>query len=142
MAHVMVVDDDPGVSGLCRLILEGEGHKVREANAGYEALDLLGHGHFDVMVLDLMMPGMDGYGVLETVRSDERTRSLPVVILTAKSLPHDQMRGWCVGADEYVMKPFPPDQLTSAVDRALSIDEYQRERRRNAVIRMLSSHPA
>lgn len=142
MAHVLVVDDDPGVSAVCRLILEIGGHQVREATAGVEALDLLAHGRYDIVVLDLMMPGMDGYEVIESLRSDRLTRTLPVVILTAKTGLEDQKRSWREGACDYVTKPFPPDQLLSAVERAMASGPAERERRRLAALRQLSNAPS
>jgi DNA-binding response OmpR family regulator len=120
MARVLVVDDEPDVLLLCRLNLEQRGHQVLEAPNGDEALDLAREGTPDLVVLDLMLPGIDGYQVLQALRADERTSGIPVLVLTAKSLQADRERSRQLGAAAFVTKPFLPDELCDKVDEVLA----------------------
>jgi len=120
MGRVLVVDDEPDVLLLCRLNLEQRGHEVLEAPNGQAALDLARERSPDLIVLDLMLPGIDGYGVLEALREDERTASQRVLVLTAKSLQADRERSRQLGAVAFLTKPFLPDELCSVVDRLLA----------------------
>ena len=116
MGRVLVVDDEPDVLLLCRLNLEQRGHELLEAAEGSSALELAREGRPDVIVLDLMLPGMDGYEVLETLQRDEGTARIPVLVLTAKSLRADRERSQGLGAAAFLTKPFLPDDLCELVD--------------------------
>jgi CheY-like chemotaxis protein len=120
MARVLVVDDEPDVLLLCRLNLEQRGHEVLEALDGGTALEHAREEEADLIVLDLMLPGMDGYQVLQALRADERTASIPVLVLTAKSLQADRERSRQLGAAAFLTKPFLPDELCEMVDRTLA----------------------
>jgi|SRR5688572_5203491 two-component system phosphate regulon response regulator PhoB len=120
MARVLVVDDEPDVLLLCRLNLEQRGHQVLEAPNGDEALDLAREGGPDLVVLDLMLPGIDGYQVLQALRADDRTSGIPVLVLTAKSLQADRERSRQLGAAAFLTKPFLPDELCDMVDEVLA----------------------
>jgi CheY-like chemotaxis protein len=120
MARVLVVDDEPDVLLLCRLNLEQRGHQVLEAPNGDEALDLAREGGPDLVVLDLMLPGIDGYQVLQALRADDRTSEIPVLVLTAKSLQADRERSRQLGAAAFLTKPFLPDELCDMVDEVLA----------------------
>jgi len=120
MARVLVVDDEPDVLLLCRLNLEQRGHEVLEALGGDTALELAREEEADLIVLDLMLPGMDGYQVLQALRADEGTASIPVLVLTAKSLQADRERSRQLGAAAFLTKPFLPDELCEMVDRTLA----------------------
>jgi two-component system, OmpR family, phosphate regulon response regulator PhoB len=122
MARVLVVDDEPDVLLLCRLNLEQRGHQVLEAPDGDEALDLARREAPDLVVLDLMLPGIDGYQVLQTLRADEATSGIPVLVLTAKSLQADRERSRQLGAAAFLTKPFLPDELCDMVDGVLAGD--------------------
>ena len=119
MARVLVVDDEPDVLLLCRLNLEQRGHDVLEAPNGDVALERAREGAPDVVVLDLMLPGMDGYQVLRSLRAGEGTSAIPVVVLTAKSLQADRERSRELGAAAFLTKPFLPEELCDMVDRVL-----------------------
>jgi two-component system, OmpR family, phosphate regulon response regulator PhoB len=116
MGRVLVVDDEPDVLLLCRLNLQLRGHEFLEASEGPSALELAREQRPDVIVLDLMLPGMDGYEVLETLRGDESTARIPVLVLTAKSLRADRERSRELGAAAFLTKPFLPDDLCEIVD--------------------------
>ena len=131
--RVLVVDDEPEIRELCRVNLEFEGFEVLEAPNGFEALRVVREQHPDLVFLDLMMPGMDGWDVLHAIKEDEATAHIPVILLTAKSGEEDQMRGWQEGILEYVSKPFNPLSLAEWAGRALQPrdpeDDAERRRR-------------
>ena len=116
MGRVLVVDDEPDVLLLCRLNLQQRGHELLEAAEGSSALRLARERRPDVIVLDLMLPGMNGYEVLETLQRDEGTAKIPVLVLTAKSLRADRERSHGLGAAAFLTKPFLPDELCELVD--------------------------
>jgi two-component system alkaline phosphatase synthesis response regulator PhoP len=115
MGRVLVVDDEPDVLLLCRLNLQQRGHEVMEAPDGAGALRAAREQRPDVIVLDLMLPGMDGYEVLEALHGDPGTARIPVVVLTAKSLRADRERSRDLGAAAFLTKPFLPGELCDLV---------------------------
>ena len=119
MGRVLVVDDEPDVLLLCRLNLQQRGHELLEASNGSSALELARDRHPDVIVLDLMLPGMTGYEVLETLKRDEHTSGIPVLVLTAKSLRADRERSHGLGASGFLTKPFLPTELCELVESLL-----------------------
>ena len=122
MGRVLVVDDEPDVLLLCRLNLQQRGHELIEASEGGRAMELVRERHPDVIVLDLMMPGVTGYDVLEALRGDEATSDIPVLVLTAKSLRADRERSRGLGAAAFLTKPFLPSELCEMVDSLLARD--------------------
>lgn len=120
MARVLVVDDEPDVLLLCRLNLEQHGHEVLEAPNGQVALEIVRADAPDLIVLDLMLPGIDGYDVLRTLRADQATAGVKVLVLTAKSLQADRERSRDLGAAAFLTKPFLPDELVTTVNRLLT----------------------
>jgi CheY-like chemotaxis protein len=122
MSRVLVVDDEPDVLLLCRLNLQQRGHELLEASNGSTALQLARERRPDVIVLDLMLPGMNGYEVLETLKRDEQTSGIPVLVLTAKSLRADRERSHGLGASGFLTKPFLPNELCELVESLVSTD--------------------
>jgi two-component system phosphate regulon response regulator PhoB len=116
MGRVLVVDDEPDVLLLCRLNLQQRGHHLFEAPDGATALQLAQEQRPDVIVLDLMLPGIDGYEVLEALRGDEEMARIPVLVLTAKSLRADRERSHGLGASAFLTKPFLPSELCDLVE--------------------------
>lgn len=119
---VLVVDDEPTARSMLRLILVRAGFEVLEAKDGYEALEQVKRGIPDLMLLDIMMPGMDGFTVCETLREQERTADLPIIMLSARADPESINTGLRVGATKYLTKPVTPDELTRHVREVLSIE--------------------
>ena len=119
MAEVLVVDDDADIRTMLRITLESAGFIVREAADGYAALAALEDHAPDCMVLDLMMPKLDGWGVLKSVRQRDLAARTKVMILSCKVEERDFVRGWELGADEYMTKPFEPDRLANKLDELL-----------------------
>ena len=112
---VLVVDDNPELVDGVKLTLEMEGYQVLAAIAGQEALDILERITPDLILADIMMPGMDGYELYERVHQDERWVQVPFIFLTAKTAKADIRRGKEMGADDYITKPFDPEDVVAAV---------------------------
>lgn len=117
--RVLVVDDDPDVGGLVRLCLELEGFAVDTVLDGLTALERIRADPPDLVVLDVMMPGLDGVEVLRRVRADAATAALPVLLLTARGLPSDKVSGLTAGADDYIVKPFDAAELVARIRTTL-----------------------
>jgi DNA-binding response OmpR family regulator len=112
---VLVVDDEPMARTLLRLMLVRAGFDVVEAEDGFDALDKLKDGSPDVMILDVMMPGIDGFSVCETVRAAPSTAELPIIMLSAKTDLDSVNKGLRLGANKYLTKPISPEELTRQV---------------------------
>jgi DNA-binding response OmpR family regulator len=119
MATILVVDDDADIRSLLRAILEVEGHYICDAADGVEALSLFDELHPDVVVLDVMMPGLSGLDVLAGIRARGNGRDVPVMLLTALRDEQTAWRGWVGGANTFVTKPFDPDYVVDWVVRQL-----------------------
>ena len=113
---LMVVDDEPAIARLVRARLQAEGYTVITADRGEKALELLEDERPDLIVLDLMMPGIDGFETLRRIRTESQ---VPVIMLTARSGDADRLKGFSGGADDYVTKPFNPDELAARIAAVL-----------------------
>jgi DNA-binding response OmpR family regulator len=131
---VLVIDDERPIRLLCRVNLEAEGMDVLEAPDGPHGLELAQERRPDVILLDVMMPGLDGWHVAGELLDDERTRAIPIVFLTARAELRDRARGLDLGGIDYVTKPFNPVELAPLVRRLLARvergegDDLRRER--------------
>ncbi len=134
---VLVVDDEPDVLLLCRVNLEFEGYEVVQASDGVEALEQMRAESPDLVLLDVMMPRMDGWAVLEAAKADDALKATPIVLLTAKVQEADQIRGFELGAAEYITKPFSPLALAQTIGDVLSSDPAVVERRRTELLNRL-----
>ena len=117
MVRVLVVDDDPVILQLVMLNLELEGHEVLSAATGAEALEVARAERPEVLVLDVMLPEVDGFEVCRILTEDPETTSIPIVLLSARALQSDVQRGLDAGATEYVTKPFDPLDLVAIIER-------------------------
>lgn len=113
---IMVVDDDPNIRELIRLILKKEGFEVLEAFDGEDALEKLENGKVDLIILDIMMPHMDGW---EFCKEARKFWGLPILMLTAKAETSQKVKGFELGADDYLTKPFEPAELVARVKALL-----------------------
>ena len=120
---VLVVDDEPPIVRLVQLRLEADDMQVRTAHRGEDALAILDDEPVDLVVLDVTMPGMDGFETLRHIRSRS---NVPVIMLTARTLDVDKLRGLTSGADDYVTKPFNPDELSARIAAILRRASGQR----------------
>jgi CheY-like chemotaxis protein len=120
MARILVIDDDADIRPLLRVTLTKAGHEPTLAARGQEGLQLAETGRFDLIVLDLMMPDVDGYEVTRRLRAQEATRAVPILILTARAQPADYEGAIEAGADEYMPKPFDPEHFVHRVSEMLT----------------------
>ncbi len=109
MFHILVVDDDKHTRMLLKAVLENANYTVTSANDGLKALEVLEKEHIDLVVLDIMMPNMDGYEFTKTIRQTDN--ALPILMVTAKQLPEDEKKGFLVGTDDYITKPIDEEKL-------------------------------
>lgn len=124
MKKALIVDDDPHISELLRLYFDKDGFEVVTCLDGLEAVEIFPHVNPDIVVLDLMLPGKDGYDVLRDIR---RSSSVPVIMLTARGDTLDKVVGLELGADDYVQKPFEPKELLARVKAILRRTETNGE---------------
>ena len=120
MSTILVVDDSATMRALVRHALEQDGHRVIEAPHGAAALEALGHTSADLLITDLIMPELDGFGLTQRVRATDALRTLPVLILTTEATPAMKERGRSAGATGWLVKPFHPDTLRQSVRRVLA----------------------
>ena len=116
---IMVVDDNPDIITIVRTILEGKGYNVLSASSGPELLELLKSNKPDLIILDIMMPEMDGLEVLTRLKGMTDTTAIPIILLTAKVQYEDVLGGYKLGADYYITKPFTSTQLINGINLLL-----------------------
>ncbi|GIF22431.1 two-component system phosphate regulon response regulator PhoB [Actinoplanes tereljensis] len=133
MATVLIVDDDEALLGLVAATLAVAGIDSRTATSGAEALDSVSTTLPDCVILDIRMPGPSGLDLCATWRADRRTAGIPVVILTARGQLGDRASGFDCGADDYVVKPFDPQDLSRRVQALLSPVRQQRWHREHSL---------
>jgi len=135
---ILVVDDVRIIRRLVRVNLELEGYSVIEAENGKDALDKVKEIKPNLILLDVIMPYLDGFQVLQRLRANAETRDVPVVMLTSCSEEIDQIKGWELGISDYVIKPFNPNALVNVVKKALSeISGRKTKKKRDAEIAKL-----
>lgn len=117
--EILVVDDEPDIVELVSYNLKKEGFSVSSASDGEEALNKIRKGKFDLVVLDLMLPGIQGIELCRILRKNPETERLPIVMLTAKGEPTDKVLGLEIGADDYLAKPFSPRELIARIKAVL-----------------------
>jgi DNA-binding response OmpR family regulator len=134
MTRVLVIDDEAPIRLLCRVNLEAEGMAVIEASDGPSGLKAARSEHPDLILLDVMMPGLDGWGVAEALLEDDETSTIPIIFLTARAEFRDRARGLDIGGVDYITKPFNPVELAPLVRDLLERlergerDELRREK--------------
>lgn len=113
MLNILVCDDDKEIVNAIEIYLEKEGYKIYKANNGKEALNIINKEEIHLVILDIMMPELDGISVAENIRED---KAIPIIMLSAKSEDYDKIKGLNVGADDYITKPFNPMELIARVN--------------------------
>ena len=117
---ILCIEDEPEMIDLIRLILSRRGFEIIGANGGKEGLEIIHKEHPDLVLLDLMMPEMDGWEVYQQMKSDEITNGIPVIVVTAKAQSIDKVLGLHIAkVDDYITKPFSPQELLTSVDNVL-----------------------
>ena len=120
--RVLYIEDEQEMIDLVRLILSRKGYEVMGAAGGREGLELVGRERPDLVLLDLMMPDMDGWDVYQQLRAEEGTRQIPVIVITAKAQSIDKVLGLHIArVDDYISKPFSPQELVDSVERVLAV---------------------
>jgi DNA-binding NarL/FixJ family response regulator len=117
--RLLLIDDDPNLILLVKDYLEFRGYEVVTAENGREALEVLESEVPDMIICDVMMPEMDGYQLVSTIRQDPKTSWIPVLFLSAKGQSQDRVKGLNIGADVYMVKPFEPEELVAQVESSL-----------------------
>ena len=140
MTRVLVIDDEAPIRLLCRVNLEAEGMEVLEAEDGPKGLEKARTDNPDVVLLDVMMPGLDGWRVAEELLEDPSTSGIPIIFLTARAELRDRARGLDIGGLDYITKPFNPVELAPIVRELLErVESGQREEVRRAKLAELRS---
>jgi two-component system alkaline phosphatase synthesis response regulator PhoP len=138
LIRVLVIDDEAPIRLLCRVNLEAEGMSVIEAGDGPGGLDLARSEQPEVILLDVMMPGLDGWRVAEHLLEDAATREIPIVFLTARADIRDRARGMDLGGLDYITKPFNPVELASLVRTVVgAVERGEREQLRGEKVARL-----
>ena len=127
MFHILVADDDRNTRRLLQAVLENAGYQVFTAENGVEALEVMDRQHIDLVVLDIMMPRMDGYEFTSTLR--ECNNNLPILMVSAKQLPSDKKHGFLVGTDDYMTKPIDEEEMLWRIKALLRRAQIANERR-------------
>lgn len=127
MFHILVVDDDKNTRLLFRAILESENYTVFSAANGVEALEILDKNHIDLVVLDVMMPQMDGYEFTKVLRASDN--NLPILMVSAKQLPQDKKKGFLAGTDDYIAKPIDEEEMLLRIKALLRRAKIASERK-------------
>ena len=115
MKKILIVDDEPNILMSLDFLMRKEGYEVFIARDGSEALDIIAKEHPDIIVLDIMMPNVDGYEVCQSVKNNDETSHIKIIFLTAKSKKEDIEKGYKMGADLYLTKPFSTRNLVKEV---------------------------
>jgi len=119
--RILCIEDEQAMIDLIRLILSRRGFDVRGANSGEEGLEIIRKEHPDLILLDLMMPDMDGWEVYQKMKADEAIKNIPVIVVTARAQSIDKVLGLHIAkVDDYISKPFTPQELLNSVDNVLA----------------------
>ena len=127
MFHILVVDDDKNTRRLMQAVLQAEGYAVTTAENGVDALSAMEHESIDLVVLDIMMPQMDGYEFTKTLRAADN--NLPILMVSAKQLPADRKQGFLVGTDDYMTKPIDEEEMLLRIKALLRRARIATERK-------------
>jgi len=119
-AKILVVDDEPNIVLILEFLLQREGYSVEKAYNGLQALEIANVFHPDIIVLDVMMPGMDGFEVARKMRNNAALESAKIVFLTAKGTQRDKESGYASGAEYYMIKPFDNDEFVHTINEIMA----------------------
>ncbi len=120
LKSILCIEDEPEMIDLIRLILGRRGFEIKGADGGVEGLKMIRQEPPDLILLDLMMPDMDGWEVYQQMKADEKTKNIPVIVVTAKAQSIDKVLGLHIAkVDDYITKPFSPQDLMNSVDKVL-----------------------
>ena len=120
----MIVEDEPQANRLLGMLVQFRGYQARSVHSGREALEAVELELPDLIFLDLMLPDINGYEICKTLKSTRKTSLIPLIIVTARVAAENRIESFCIGADDYIAKPYTPDQVFQAIERA---DQWRRE---------------
>jgi two-component system, OmpR family, response regulator VicR len=124
--RIIYIEDDPDMIDLVSLILSRRGYSVQGADGGVKGLDLVLSELPDLVLLDLMMPDLDGWDVYQQMKAQTKTRNIPVIVITAKAQAIDRVLGLRIAkVDDYICKPFSPNELIASIDRIIEKNHFQ-----------------
>lgn len=132
MQNLLIIEDDPGILELISYNLKQEKFQILKASSGEDGLRIANHKKVDLIILDIMLPGINGLDVCKKLKSDSRTKEIPIVMLTAKSEEVDKIVGFEIGADDYITKPFSPRELVLRVKAVLK--RYEPKNNKKTII--------
>ena len=140
MAKVLIIDDSRLIAHVAKTILTKRGHEVMLAHDGQAGMEAAESARPDIILLDLIMPGMDGYEVCQELKADDSTKEIPIIMLTSKAEPADKVRGLEMGALDYVTKPFDEGELVARVNTQLRLKElYEALQEKNRQLQELAN---
>ena len=119
--RIVLAEDEPQIAKLVKFKLEKEGFEITWKDNGGDALDTIKQTRPDLVILDVMMPVMDGYHVLKKVKEDPELKHIPVIMLTAKGQERDVVKGFDLGSEDYIVKPFRPAELVARIKKILEV---------------------
>jgi PleD family two-component response regulator len=122
---IMIVEDAPDIAGLLEIFFKSKNYDAVVASRGGAALEMVGRERPDLILLDIMLPDMDGYTICDALRSNLRTKYIPIIFLTARGEKEDKIKGFKTGADDYIVKPFDIEELHLRVERALERSAFR-----------------
>jgi len=120
--RILIVEDEERIRKVINILIRAENIEIEEASDGKMALEKIFGANYDLVILDLMLPEVDGFSVLEEIRGNEDTKDLPVIIVSARSTDKDILEGLKGGANYYIPKPFEPQELISSIELILNIN--------------------
>jgi two-component system phosphate regulon response regulator PhoB len=132
---ILVVDDEKDILELIDYNLSKNGYRVKTVTSGEEALDLVKENDYDLIILDLMLPGVDGFDICKIIKADKHKANIPIVMVTAKADEADRVAGLEIGADHYVTKPFSPRELLAIVKATLRRKPGKQEEEKTVIER-------
>lgn len=127
MPTALIVEDEPEANKLLGMLLRLRGYRTESAFTGKEALQLVENSHPDIIFLDLMLPDLNGYEICKVLKSSKGTSLIPLVIVTARIAAENRIESFCLGADDYIAKPYTPEQIFQALEEALRWLDQSRE---------------
>jgi len=119
MAHILIVDDSPTEIGVLKKILVSQGHQTSTASNGEQGIQKTKELRPDLVIMDIVMPGLDGFQATRKITKNPETKSIPIILLTSKDMKSDRAWGLMTGAKEYLVKPVKTDQLLEAIKKVL-----------------------
>ncbi len=126
MPTALIVEDEPEANKLLGMLLRLRGYQSHSAFTGRDALQQVEKSHPDIILLDLMLPDLNGYEICKILKGAKQTSMIPLVIITARIAAENRVESFCLGADDYIAKPYTPDQIFQALDRAMRWVEQSR----------------